>query len=421
MGFYIRKSFRMGPVRLNLSKSGLGVSAGVRGARTGVSAAGRSYVHAGRGGLYWRKSLGGRSTNTKRVTGEPIVMYEDTGVTYGDGNLQLANNRLVQSLTLSSATAGPPLAIIVLGIAFVAVVTPVEIGARIGVFAAGLLIASVGGVWLIRRIRRARARQRLARVLDDGISLQKPLNDGQRQAINAALQDPSLPNDDGVYYARRAVLDLLSNIVDDRRVTQQELQILEDAAQLLSVDRDFLAQAKVDVFKATYLEVLADAELSEDEEAALNHIREQLQIFEESLADELRVVSRLSQIRRIREGELPTITPSKPLQKSELCHYETKGRMLKEKNLRSFQSDGQKYRIRGLVVDKEGTLYVTNKRLLLVHTGTSSIRYDKIIDLEVDYDQSLLRIVKDGSQTPVLVTVPDAMTAGAILAAAVGL
>lgn len=56
MGFYVRKAFGFGPFRLNLSRSGLGVSFGVRGARIGVGPRG-SYIHAGRGGIYYRQSL----------------------------------------------------------------------------------------------------------------------------------------------------------------------------------------------------------------------------------------------------------------------------------------------------------------------------------------------------------------------------
>jgi len=59
VGFYLRKSFGSGPVRLNLSRSGLGFSFGVKGARVGVGPRG-SYVHAGREGVYYRKSLSGR-------------------------------------------------------------------------------------------------------------------------------------------------------------------------------------------------------------------------------------------------------------------------------------------------------------------------------------------------------------------------
>jgi hypothetical protein len=42
---------------MNLSKSGLGISTGIKGARLGVDAEGRKYVHFGRGGLYYRKTL----------------------------------------------------------------------------------------------------------------------------------------------------------------------------------------------------------------------------------------------------------------------------------------------------------------------------------------------------------------------------
>jgi hypothetical protein len=56
MGLYLRKGFNFGPLRLNLSRSGLGASFGVKGARIGVGPRG-SYIHMGRGGLYYRQSL----------------------------------------------------------------------------------------------------------------------------------------------------------------------------------------------------------------------------------------------------------------------------------------------------------------------------------------------------------------------------
>ncbi|MGI9460087.1 MAG: DUF4236 domain-containing protein [Pirellulales bacterium] len=64
MGFYIRKSFKVGPARINLSKRGVGGSVGVKGARVGVNAKGKGYVHGGRGGLYYRKEFGSGSNRT---------------------------------------------------------------------------------------------------------------------------------------------------------------------------------------------------------------------------------------------------------------------------------------------------------------------------------------------------------------------
>jgi hypothetical protein len=59
MGLYFRKSLNLGGLRLNLSKSGVGFSTGVRGFRIGVNARGQQYVSCGFGGIYYRQFLGG--------------------------------------------------------------------------------------------------------------------------------------------------------------------------------------------------------------------------------------------------------------------------------------------------------------------------------------------------------------------------
>ena len=56
MGWYLKKSFGFGPLRLNLSKSGFGASVGVKGLRVSTGPKGRQ-LNAGREGLYYRASL----------------------------------------------------------------------------------------------------------------------------------------------------------------------------------------------------------------------------------------------------------------------------------------------------------------------------------------------------------------------------
>lgn len=69
MGMFIRKSFKVGGVRLNLSKSGLGFSTGVKGLRLGVDSRGKSYVAGGRHGLYFKENLsGGKSRKQTQAT-----------------------------------------------------------------------------------------------------------------------------------------------------------------------------------------------------------------------------------------------------------------------------------------------------------------------------------------------------------------
>lgn len=62
MGFYIRKCINAGPFRFNLSKSGIGVSTGIKGLRIGTGPRG-NYIHMGYGGLYYRKTLNGPNSS----------------------------------------------------------------------------------------------------------------------------------------------------------------------------------------------------------------------------------------------------------------------------------------------------------------------------------------------------------------------
>ncbi|BCY02061.1 DUF4236 domain-containing protein [Stutzerimonas stutzeri] len=59
MGLHLRKSVRVGPFRFNLSQSGIGVSAGIKGLRVGTGPRG-NYIHMGRGGLYYRHTFADR-------------------------------------------------------------------------------------------------------------------------------------------------------------------------------------------------------------------------------------------------------------------------------------------------------------------------------------------------------------------------
>ena len=70
MGFYLRKSISVGPIRFNLSKSGIGVSAGVKGLRFGVGPRG-NYVHMGRSGLYYRATIPASSSAPSEPQRQP--------------------------------------------------------------------------------------------------------------------------------------------------------------------------------------------------------------------------------------------------------------------------------------------------------------------------------------------------------------
>jgi hypothetical protein len=71
MGLFFRKSKKIAPgVRLNLSKRGAGLSAGVRGARVSANTQGETYVSGGRGGLYFRERLKKGKSAEQELTAE---------------------------------------------------------------------------------------------------------------------------------------------------------------------------------------------------------------------------------------------------------------------------------------------------------------------------------------------------------------
>ncbi len=77
MGFYFRRSVRFGPMWVNFSKSGVGFSAGVRGARISTGPRG-TYVHAGTNGFYYSQKVAGpygrtASSSSRASSGPPTT------------------------------------------------------------------------------------------------------------------------------------------------------------------------------------------------------------------------------------------------------------------------------------------------------------------------------------------------------------
>ena len=410
MGFYLRKSFRAGPIRFNLSKSGIGASVGVTGARLGMSSSGRAYVHGGRGGLYYRKSFGGggggsgRTSGTRPPGGGPVELTEETGVTYGS---PVGPDEGSTPTTESVRRLPPTYGWLALGAVAAGLLLPSPFPALV---AAAVFSALV--VLVVRRRMRQAAGDAYGRLLDAQVSATEGLDDGARSAIDEARRDRWLTRDDARYFEERAYLALLeaatANAGDDPSVGEVE--------RLLGLDPSFLHRARLDAYTRAHVEAVSDHDLTEAEEQTLDRTRAALGLTDDELADELTVLERLRELRAIRAGDLPVVDAAARLSGREVCHLESEGRLLKKRLLRSFSRDGQRYKVRGFVIDKEGTLLVTSKRVALIHQGVTSIPTGKILDVEVDHDRQLLVLTRDGVATPTFLATPDALRAGAIVA-----
>ena len=424
MGFYLRKAFRAGPIRFNLSKSGIGLSAGVTGARLGMSSTGRAYVHGGRGGLYYRKSVGGGSSQGKalaerhtrvleagvRGRGSAIELTEETGVTYGTPEKPEEAERTETLPQPALAPAG--LLALVAGVLLVAAILGVV---PWWVVPAGTVLAALG-VYAVGRVR-LRAGAAYGRLLDERLGASDASADQVRAEIDAARASRWLQAASARYREQVAYLELLDAGMAAGWEEPADLERLVQAERILSLDPAFVRRAKLNAYRRLHVEATADHDLTEAEEAALDRARTAFGLSDEDLAEEMSLVERLRQLREIREGTLPEVEAGTRLRSGEVCHLKSEGRLLKKRVLRSFSRDRQKYTVRGFVVDKAGTLLVTSKRVLLIHEGTTSIALDKVVDLEIDEDRQLLTLTRDGLVTPTYLTTPAALRTGAIIAA----
>ena len=112
MGLYFRKSKSFGPFKLNFSKSGVGVSTGVKGARLSMGPNG-TYVNVGKNGVYYRKKIGGSSKkNTRNIkpTYSPAFNYENTysftdaiRVSPSSGNTSELSGKIIKDIKRAKA------------------------------------------------------------------------------------------------------------------------------------------------------------------------------------------------------------------------------------------------------------------------------------------------------------------------------
>ena len=76
MGFFFRKSAGFGPLRINFSKSGVGASIGVKGARLTASSSGTTYITVGSHGFYYRQAVAGQPGKRHDAVRSPALVEQ---------------------------------------------------------------------------------------------------------------------------------------------------------------------------------------------------------------------------------------------------------------------------------------------------------------------------------------------------------
>lgn len=147
MGWSFRKSLKVGPIRLSVGKTGVGISAGVKGARVGVHSSGRRHKSLsipGTGLRYTSVSGGGRR---RGAANEAVDYFDDDAAELLDDERHARPRRPVgflrRALGLLLTIAG----LLVVGVAASIIVSTGVVNVRgVGTLAAGVGVVIVGRI-----------------------------------------------------------------------------------------------------------------------------------------------------------------------------------------------------------------------------------------------------------------------------------
>lgn len=395
MAFYLRKHFNSGPLRLNLSKGGLGLSGGVKGARVGLSPRG-AYVHGGRQGLYYRKyakkGRGGRSTAQR---GEEVRYFVDTGLTFRKGTAEAAPEEAAAPALPNKGSMMTPL--VVLGVLMILV----WVYNDHWVFVLPAVIFFAGAYLDKQKHEKSRQEARkLLQAIDRGLEEKADV-----PALLEKHQQTRLPDAYRRWLDHQVMALFLDAYFEDPDyILPEELQQLEARVRVPRNERE---QMKAEAFGSFLDAVMEDHVISREEEGQLRRLQEDLAIEDFRIARELELIDRMCRFRDAMEAPLEPVEVGIRLKRNEVCYHHTRGRLLKEKVMRSYQRQGVRYKEIGYDTDMEGDIYLCDKRLLIVDSGSRSYQLHRVLDVTLSVEDHTVQLTLDGRKSPLIFTMED--------------
>lgn len=408
MGFFIRKAFKAGPVRFNLSKGGVGVSAGVTGARIGLNRRG-AYVYGGRHGLYYREQVanfGGnktsRSTSGKKVGDRRQAqnihaatdLFLDTGTTFPPAYKAFKPYPFPDLKEKSQWFNSIPvwLLLVILGVFSI-----VQNHWSLWILSITLLGGMVFG--LIRDISwKSRGKELIESIAkrfehEPGNLDSQPIRDFNSSSPGA--------------YSKRFMPDLYSVLLQIaiEKPDEAHIHAFNNLENKIPVSDDFKNQTKRAILSHHLDAVLEDHLISKKEEILMRSLIERLNLPEEFAEEELRYLELASSIRKEMDKPLEETDASIPLVRGEICYGEfQEARLLEERVLNRFQQNRVQYRELGYEIQIEGTLTITDRRLVITGRGSREYRLNRVADVITDLEANIIELIITNRKNPVFIT-----------------
>jgi len=414
MGFFIRKAFKAGPVRFNLSKGGIGVSAGITGARIGLNRRG-AYVYGGRHGLYYREQLtSGRRKNRRsqqlqpagvKSMGGAADIFVDTGSTYPAIYSGLKTHPLPDLKERPHWSRNILLWLIVVFVAVFSVIVHYLLLLGLSFTGFGVLLYSVYRDQKWRKKGQAMV-ESLTKIFEE--SPAKVNIDTIRSFTKNAPEA----------YTERFMPDLYSVLLQIavEKPDKAHIDKFNQIENILPVSSEFATQTKRALLSRHLDAVLEDHLLSKDEEQEIRELINKLKLPEDFAKEEFRYLNLASAIRHEMQMPLASRPASIPLVRGETCYAEFKNtRLLEERVLSRFQQNRVQYRKLGYEVQLQGTLTLTDRRMVITGRGSREYRLNRIADVITDLEANVIELIMTNRKNPVFLSHPTSILVSTIL------
>lgn len=171
-------------------------------------------------------------------------------------------------------------------------------------------------------------------------------------------------------------------------------------------------------FKQSAWLAVSDSELTLEEETYLRNLSGALRAQGEvkDIAEEERAIQEFAKLRGLSKENLPDLQVDSLMKRGERCHHRTSGAILEERVVRTYQQNNERIAERGLVETRDGDIFITDRRILMVGDGTQELRLGKILEAELDLDRNTLELSMDGRKSAIFLRVADPIYTGHLIA-----
>lgn len=349
MGWNYRKSVKIGGVRINFSKSGIGVSSGIKGLRIGVNSKGRTYVSAGRNGMYYKKTYGSKSRSDYRKVDEHTnaISFIITFIIF----------------------------FIIIGCFFPKI------------FIIPAVIAIYGILWAITTAIKLKTINKYIKEIYNAIT---DHNYESLENIFPLINKKYNNQKDLFDIYERTYSHLVEKVLDDAKISEEERKVISVYEKY--VPQNYFTEINSQTVDGIVENIIEDGIVTETEEKYLNEVLDVFFVGEEKKEEINCIINQTKEIDNIKKNGLKKINIENEITKGKNCFYFGDIELIKSHTVKGIQSYEK---------DLDGKIYITENSLEFVAEGHKVVKIENIFSVETK--DGYIQITIKNRQRPIYI------------------